>query len=175
MVWQRSTILSVSMSSQNIVHAISGSSLIRTGVTTSEAAHRALPSNTRLKDPMKALSRGQHTHSHSHSENNLAQVPAVRHSFPSGESCTSSIRSVMSDMRSAVGVRKSTSPRSSGVCPNSNLCPMTVFVSLHSCSSGSLLETASFPSADRMKPLHSSTVAVTYDGMAGAATMLSSA
>ena len=74
----RNTILRVSISSQNIVQAVLGSSLTRTGVTTSVAAHCVLPSNTLLKDPMKALSLGQHTQNHNHSEKALAHKPAVR-------------------------------------------------------------------------------------------------
>ena len=150
------------MSSQNIPHATVGSSSALTGVTTSVAVHIALPSNTLLKDPMNALSLGQHTHIHNHNENALAHSPAVSLSLPSGSNCSSAMTTVINDIRSTVGVRKSTSPSASAGRPNSKRSPMTVLSSLHSCSAGSLSDTASSPSAARMNPLYSSTVASTY-------------
>ena len=79
----------VVISSQNICHAMSGSSPALTGVTMSDAAHLTRPSKGRLNDPINALSRTHGMHIHNHNENALAHNPAVSVSFPSesGVSC----------------------------------------------------------------------------------------
>ena len=66
----------VVISSQNICHAMSGSSPALTGVTMSDAG--------RLNDPMNALSRTHGMHIHNHNEKALAHSPAVSESFPAG-------------------------------------------------------------------------------------------
>ena len=141
------------MSPQNCSHARLGSSPSLTGVTMSPWLKISCPSVTRLKEPIKALSLGQGIHIHSHNEKSFAHKPAVNVCFPSGVSCSLLISLFISKIRSAVGSRKSTSPRASGFIPSMNFCPITTFSERHSCSSRSFIDTASGPKFAFMNPM----------------------